>query len=77
MRIKVFAPSFLNLSALDAEGYITLNEGATVGTLYKKLKVPLALRPFMISSVNYKSAKMNQELRDGDTVSFLTPLSGG
>jgi molybdopterin converting factor small subunit len=31
----------------------------------------------MISSVNYKQAKSNQKLRNGDTVTFLAPLSGG
>ena len=77
MKIKVFAPPFLNLSAVDEEGYITLKQGATVNGLYKILKIPLPLRPFMISSVNHKPSKLNQKLNDGDTVSFLTFLSGG
>ena len=77
MKVKVYAPSFCDLSAVDEEGYMFLKEGSTVNALYKKLKVPLALRPFMICSVNYEPAKWTQKLKDGDTVSMLTPVSGG
>jgi molybdopterin converting factor small subunit len=77
LKVKVYAPSFCDLSAVDEEGYMSLKEGSTVNALYKKLKVPLALRPFMICSVNYEPAEWTQKLKDGDTVSMLTPVSGG
>ena len=77
MKVKVYAPSFCDLDALDEKGYITLKEGTTVYGLYKKLKVPLPLRPFVYCSVNYEHAKLTKKLKDGDTVSMATLLSGG
>jgi molybdopterin converting factor small subunit len=77
LKVKVFAPAFCDLSAVDEEGYISLKEDATVNALYKKLKVPLALRPFVICTVNYEPAKLTRKLKDGDIVSMLAPISGG
>jgi len=77
MKIRVFAPSYLNLSAIDDQGYVSMETGSTVNGLFKKLGVPLLMRPFIIYSVNYKAAKLSQKLQDGDTVSMMTPVSGG
>ena len=77
MKVRVFAPSFLDLSALDDDGYLTLGEGATVNTLYKKMRIPLPLRPLVFCAINYKQAKLTHKLKDGDTVSVLAVISGG
>ena len=77
MKVKVYAPSFCNLSALDDDGYLLLQEGSTLNRVYKELTIPLPLRPFVTCYVNYKPAKLTQKLTDGDIISFLAPLSGG
>jgi molybdopterin converting factor small subunit len=77
MKVMVYAPSFCNLSAVDDDGYLSLEEGSTLNILYKKLKIPLLARPFATCYVNYKPANQNQELKEGDIVSFLTVLAGG
>lgn len=77
MKIKVYAPSYCNLSAIDDDGYLSLKEGATLNSLYKALKIPLVFRPFISGSVNYKPAKLNRKLKEGDTVSLITFMSGG
>jgi len=41
------------------------------------LKIPLPLRFSFFCSVNYERAGWNTELKDGDTVAFLFPISGG
>lgn len=77
IRIKVYAPAFVDRTALDPLGYMELADGATLGHVYKKLRVPLLLRPVLYCTVNYDRVKMNTALKDGDTVSFLAPISGG
>jgi molybdopterin converting factor small subunit len=55
--------------------------GATLGTLWRQLagEFPeLARYERSISSaVNADYARMNRELREGDEVAFLPPVSGG
>ena len=77
MRIKIYATQLCDPSGIDEQGYVTLNEGSTVYGLYKKLKVPFALRPFLFCYVNYERAKLTQKLNDGDVVSMVAILSGG
>jgi hypothetical protein len=77
MKVKVYAAPFFNLSAMDENGYVSLKAGSTVNSLYKKLKIPFPLRPLMKSFVNYKPAKRNKKLEEGDIVSMLSIISGG
>ncbi|MBT8342580.1 MAG: MoaD/ThiS family protein [Desulfatitalea sp.] len=77
MRVKVFAPAFLHLSALDDEGYVTLPEGADVQTLLKALHMPMPLRHIGCCTVNAVRAKLKDTLKDGDTVSILALAAGG
>ncbi len=77
MKIKVYAPPFFNLSAIDEDGFIEVEEGSTLNTLYKKLRIPLPIRPLIIGSVNYERVKLTYKLKDGDVVSILSMLSGG
>ncbi len=58
-----------------------LEPGATIGTVWRQLAAEypgLADYSRSISSaVNADYARMDQELRDGDEVAFLPPVSGG
>jgi molybdopterin converting factor small subunit len=77
IKVKVYAPSFIHNEIPDGDGYVTLPEGATLNDLYKKLKLPLPLRLNFLFSVNYEQAHGDTQLKDGDVVSFLFPVSGG
>ena len=77
IHVRVYAPGFIDHEALDADGFIELAEGDTVGGLYKKLRVPFALRLVMACSVNYEQVKVSTPLNDGDVISFLFPIAGG
>jgi molybdopterin converting factor small subunit len=77
IRVKVYAPGFINHDSIDPNGYVDLEEGDSIGQLYQKLKLPLALRFIMICSVNYGQARLSTRLKDGDIVTFLFPISGG
>jgi molybdopterin converting factor small subunit len=77
MRVRVFAPAFLDLGAVDDDGYMELEEGSSLNDVYKRLKVPLPLRPILFCTVNYGRERLGVKLKDGDCVSFITPIAGG
>jgi molybdopterin synthase catalytic subunit len=55
--------------------------GATIGSVWRQLASEFpALGPYersISSAVNADYARMDTELRDGDEVAFLPPVSGG
>jgi len=55
--------------------------GATIGAVWRQLAVEFPdLAPYersISSAVNADYARMDRELRDGDEVAFLPPVSGG
>jgi molybdopterin converting factor small subunit len=77
IKVKVYAPAFVNHDPLGADGTISLEDGATLNNLYRRLHLPIPLRLSFFCSVNYERAKWNKKLKDGDTVTFLFPISGG
>jgi molybdopterin converting factor subunit 1 len=58
-----------------------LPPGATIGTVWRELAGEFpALRDYersISSAVNLDYARMTTELREGDEVAFLPPVSGG
>ncbi len=77
IKVKVYAPSFIHNEIPDEDGWVVLQEGASIYDLYKKLKIPLPLRLNFLFSVNYEQAHWDTKLKDGDVISFLFPVSGG
>lgn len=77
MRVKVYPGPFCSTDALDEEGFIELQDGATVGDVLKRLKYPLPLKLMGLYMVNYKKAKQDTMLKDGDTISIIAPMAGG
>ena len=77
MKIKVYAPSFCDLSVLDESNTLDLPGDSTVGDVYKKLKVPILYRPIVVCAVNYEIVKSSKKLKDGDVISFIMPTAGG
>jgi len=77
MKIKVFAPPFLDGTSIDEHGWLELAEGGTLKDVYKLLRVPLALRPLLLCSVNYQKPSRNMRLKADDVVSIYFPLAGG
>ncbi len=77
MKVKVYAPIFGNTDLLDESGYLELAENATLNDVFKKLKIPILFRNSLLCLVNYEAGKSGRELSDGDTISFIGPLSGG
>jgi molybdopterin converting factor small subunit len=77
IKVKVYAPAFVNHDPIDVDGTVWLEDGAKLHELYRRLHLPLPLRLSFFCSVNYEPAKWNRKLSDGDIVTFLFPISGG
>jgi molybdopterin converting factor small subunit len=77
MKIKVYAPGFINHELIDNNGFVELADGKTVAHLFRKMKVTPLARLVVTSFVNYEPAKMKTVLQDGDTVSMMFPVTGG
>lgn len=77
MKIKVYAPSNSNHEALDDNGFLELPEGSTLKDALKKIGVNALSARILLCRVNYEKSSLNRKLKDGDTVTFFTPLSGG
>jgi hypothetical protein len=56
IKVKVYAPSFIHNEIPDDDGWVALQDGASINDLYKKLKIPLPLRLNFLFSVNYEQA---------------------
>jgi len=77
MKVQVYPPPFAKLKDLDEDGMLTLETGANLYAVYRRLGIPLALQPLIICNVNYERVKMKTRLKDGDIISFILPLTGG
>lgn len=77
IKVKVYAPAFSSFQHVDDDNFMELPAGATLKDVFRCLKIPLPLRPFLVCTVNYEKAGLNTPLDNGDVVSFFTPLAGG
>jgi molybdopterin converting factor small subunit len=77
MRVKVYAPAIIDHCLLDKNGFLEVEEGATLNKVFALLKVPLVLRPVLLYTVNYDRVKLSTRLKEGDVISIIAPISGG
>jgi len=77
MKIRVYPGPFSHTDALDEDGFMDIEEGAEVGDVIKRLRYSFPIRVLGLYMVNYKKAKLNTKLKDGDIISIITPIAGG
>ena len=77
IKVRVYLPPYLERSQLDERGYALIEEGSTLGDLFKMLRVPFPAGAVHLCRLNYEKARLKQKLKDGDTVSFFSMISGG
>jgi molybdopterin converting factor small subunit len=77
IKVKVYAPGFINHEIIDQNGFVELAEDDSVRVLFKKLKVSPLARLIVTTFVNYEPVKMNSKLKDGDVISLMFPVAGG
>ena len=77
MKIRIYLPPYIDNTLVDENGYITLENEATLKDLFRALKVPFPLGTVHLCRVNYEKASLNRKLEAGDTVSFFSLSSGG
>ncbi len=77
IRIRIFPGPFGKKDLLDEDGTLVLPDESTVGDLLKAIGIPKIVYNMGFYSLNYKKEPLNKKLSDGDTLSFIAPLSGG
>lgn len=77
MIIKVYPGFMVPCKGLDEDGNIEVKDTTNVKRLLGLIKVPMFLRPLIIVSINGETVDRNHPLKQGDAVSFMTPISGG
>ena len=77
MRVRIYASGYCNFEHIDDDGYMVLPEGATLNDVLSRLGIPRLFRRVLFTAVNYRQAKPDTRLEDGDVVSLLGALSGG
>jgi molybdopterin converting factor subunit 1 len=64
-----------------AEEVLTLEEGATVGTVWELLEAQYprlaGFRGRLLYAVNQEFSTLGTEVHDGDELAFIPPVSGG
>lgn len=77
MNVKIYSSGIGSFEHIDEDGFMSLPEGASLNDVYKRLRIPFLFRKVLFAAVNYKHAKLNTKLKDGDVVSLLSPRAGG
>ena len=77
MRVRVYLPPYIKGEELEGSGFIELEKGTTLAVLFRKLKIPFPRGLVHLCRVNYERATLDQQLNDGDIVSFYSLISGG
>jgi len=73
MNVKVIAP--VEIQGLDTDGNLELPDGSRVRDILKLLRLnPARLLPV---SVNGEQVSKSHQLKDGDVVVLIFPISGG
>jgi molybdopterin converting factor small subunit len=77
IKIKVYPGPLATADILDEDGYVLVEEGATVGALLKELRVPKFVALVGLYTVNHRQTKTSTKMNDGDILSIIAPPSGG
>lgn len=77
MKVKVYPGPFCKTEAIDEDGFIEVEEGATVADVINRLRCPFPIKVLGLYMVNYEKVKSSFKLKDGDIISIITPIAGG
>ena len=77
IRVKVYAPSWCNIEALDERGWLELPEGSTLADVLNQIKMPKFAAKILLAAVNSEKKPLDTVLEDGDMVSFFAMMAGG
>jgi molybdopterin converting factor small subunit len=77
IHVKVYAPSWCNIKALDERGWITMPDGSTLHDVLVKIRMPALIARILFAAVNSEKKPLDTILKDGDMVSFFSMMPGG
>lgn len=77
IKVKICAPPFFDVSALDERGWVELPDGSRLCDALKVIRMPRAAARLLLVSVNGVRAAGDAALSDGDVVGFFWLAAGG
>lgn len=77
IRVKVFPPFGCDRSALDERSWMEIKEGSSVSDVLRIIRLSPLRAKLLLVSVNGERTSLSRELRDGDVIGFISPVSGG
>ena len=77
IRVKIVPPRGCDRSALDARGWASLPEGATLRDALRLIGCSAVKAKLLLASVNGERVPLSTILRDGDVVGFFALCTGG
>ncbi len=77
MKITVYPPPMFNSKKISRDNIMIVKEGATLRTVYRMLKIPTIISPFLFCFVNHEKVSLDTKLKEGDMVSFWSIAAGG
>lgn len=77
IRVKVFPPFGCDRSALDERSWMEIKEGSSVSDVLRIIRLSPLRAKLLLVSVNGEQTSLSRELRDGDVIGFISPVSGG
>lgn len=77
IKIKVFDPFGLCGTKLDEKGWISLDDGITLGGALKYLGLPAVLSRIIMVRLNGEKMPFDTPLEDGDAIGYFSLVSGG
>ncbi|MDR0315094.1 MAG: MoaD/ThiS family protein [Oscillospiraceae bacterium] len=77
MKIELYAPGVCDLSKVDEKGFLHVPDGITLKEALKIIKLPLIWKKIFPCLLNYEKVPMDTVLKEGDTISIFTPITGG
>ena len=77
IRVKVFPPFGCDRSALDERSWLEIEEGSSVRDVLRIIRLSPLRAKLLLVSVNGERSSLSRELKDGDVIGFISPVSGG
>ena len=77
MKIIVYTPIMFRSPKVNNMDEMIVKEGSTLRSVLRELKIPLLASKALFCVVNHEKVPLSYRLKEGDVISFLTPISGG
>lgn len=77
IRVRVTPPPGCCRDRLDDRGWMELPEGARLSDVLREIRLPHIIARILMVSINGEIVKPDRQLCDGDSIGFISVITGG